>query len=143
MCVRRACTHTSARAPRRPPTQTREAELRAALDKLRGEKKELEARSAGVDLKAMAQGDLMVAQVGGAGGLVGGWWEWPADGGGGGGGCRGGGAHGDVLEVQIGVCGGATGTHLYVCVGKGGGGGEVRGNPTGRRSRGLCWWPPG
>ncbi|GFR49111.1 hypothetical protein Agub_g10907 [Astrephomene gubernaculifera] len=43
--------------------QTRESELRAQLEKLRAEKKALEAKAGGVDLKAMAEGDVLVKQL--------------------------------------------------------------------------------
>lgn len=41
----------------------REAELRDMVEVLRREKKDLEARAAGVNLEAMQQGDALVAQV--------------------------------------------------------------------------------
>ncbi|EFJ50161.1 hypothetical protein VOLCADRAFT_89002 [Volvox carteri f. nagariensis] len=47
----------------REEAQMREAELKAQLEKLRAEKKALEARAGGVDLKAMAEGDVLVKQL--------------------------------------------------------------------------------
>ncbi|GLC40224.1 hypothetical protein PLESTB_000227900 [Pleodorina starrii] len=47
----------------RDEAQTREAELKAQLEKTRAEKKALEARAGGVDLKAMADGDVLVKQL--------------------------------------------------------------------------------
>ncbi|KAJ9522966.1 hypothetical protein QJQ45_023765 [Haematococcus lacustris] len=44
-------------------SSARELELKAQLDKVRAEKKELEARSAGVDLKMIQEGDVLVKQV--------------------------------------------------------------------------------
>jgi hypothetical protein len=41
----------------------RESELKLQIDKLRAEKRELEARKGGVDLKAMQEGDVLVKQV--------------------------------------------------------------------------------
>ena len=47
----------------REASASKEAELRAQIDKLRAEKREIEARSAGVDLGAMREGDVLVQQV--------------------------------------------------------------------------------
>ncbi|KXZ50182.1 hypothetical protein GPECTOR_17g819 [Gonium pectorale] len=47
----------------REEAQIRESELKAQLEKLRAEKKALEAKAGGVDLKAMADGDVLVKQL--------------------------------------------------------------------------------
>ncbi|KAG2482892.1 hypothetical protein HYH03_018235 [Edaphochlamys debaryana] len=47
----------------RDEAQSREKELKAQLDKLRAEKRALEARAGGVDLQAMADGDVLVTKL--------------------------------------------------------------------------------
>ncbi|GIL79382.1 hypothetical protein Vretimale_16551 [Volvox reticuliferus] len=47
----------------REEAKIREGELKAQLAKLRAEKKALEARAGGVDLKAMAEGDVLVKEL--------------------------------------------------------------------------------
>ncbi|GLI63227.1 hypothetical protein VaNZ11_006116, partial [Volvox africanus] len=47
----------------REDAKTREEELKAQVAKLRAEKKALEARAGGVDLKAMAEGDVLVKEL--------------------------------------------------------------------------------
>ena len=63
LCCRRVLELESQLAGVKEDAAAREAELRGIVEGLRSDKRELEAKAAGVDLQALQQGDALVAQV--------------------------------------------------------------------------------